>query len=351
MKTVIRCAESLALTIFIALVFFTCSSEAQSLAESARSGMLPGQSVGSLITEKDGGGKVNLGKPGKPYVLGFFVPGRTDIQVQFRELNDILAKKEFKTFAFYAVTRGKDSEEKKNAREFLKSAGIKAVLLFDGNAEIAKRFGTLLFPSFYIVDKEGNVRSLAIQSVTQMIRRRTFEDFLKLALKGDPIPYVDMVPYEDLGKNTRALIGKPAPDFTLQDLKDKQYTLSKLDNKNVIVVYFSPTCPHCMIELPRIQDFYINYKTRYDVEVLAITRAGGKEGEKKVKEVIDKNMLTFPVLLDEKGSVAAQYGISYVPIAFFIDKKGVLVDVVTGENEFFALIYHSIFRDPLRMAK
>ena len=334
------------------VVFAAAAARAQGLTvPEAQSGLIPGQAVGGLKADRDGGGRMDLGKPGKPYVLGFFVSGRDDIAAQMQETAKILKKKEFSGFEFLAVTRGKDAQEKKDARDFLKSKKIAASLVFDEKLEVAKKFGAVLFPAFFIVDKNGIARTLSIKSVTEKIRKRGFEDFLKLVVKGEPVPYVDMVPWIDMSKDARALIGKPAPDFKLPDLLKKKYTLSKYKGKNVILVYFSPGCPHCMIELPRVQDFYINNKERYNFEVLAVTRAGGKEGEKKVKEIIGEKMLTFPVVLDESGAVAADYAVTSVPMAFFIDKKGTVVDIVMGENTFFALIYHSIFRDPLRLGE
>ncbi|MFA6449828.1 MAG: TlpA disulfide reductase family protein, partial [bacterium] len=130
-----------------------------------------------------------------------------------------------------------------------------------------------------------------------------------------------------------------------------KYTLSKYRGKNVILVFFSPACPHCLLELPRVQDFYVNNKARYNFEVLAVTQSGGKEGEKKVKEVIGEKMLTFPVVLAPTDAVANDFGVKSVPMAFFIDKRGRLVDTVIGENQFFSLMYHSIFRDPMRLGQ
>jgi peroxiredoxin len=346
-----RCEKMILGIIFcaaIACMAIPVRAQAQGM-EPAQAGMVPGQAVGALKAQKDNGAQIDLGKYGKPYVLGFYVPGRDDIASQMETVSKLLKSKELSGFELLAVTRGKDNAEKKSARDFMKSKKFPATLVFDPKLDVAKKFGVVVFPAFFIVDKNGTVRSLSIPIVTEKIRKRSFEDFLKLVAKGEPIPYVDMVPWNDIPKDARALVGKPAADFTLPDLSKKKYMLSKYKGKNVIVIYFSPGCPHCMVELPRVQDFYINNKARYNFEVLAITRAGGKEGEKKVKEIIGEKMLTFPILLDENGAVAADYAVKSVPAAYFINKNGTMVDLVLGENPFFALIYHSIFRDPLRL--
>jgi peroxiredoxin len=334
------------------VVIWTSVALSQGLTvQEAPVGLTPGQAVGTLIAERDGAGRIDLGKPGKPYLLGFFIAGRDDIASQMNIAAKILKNKEFSGFEFIAVTRGKDAAEKKSARDFIKSKKIAASLVFDKNLDVARRFGVANFPAFFIVDGNGITRTLVMPTVTEKIRKRSFEDFLKLVAKGEPVPYIDMVSTEGMNKEARALIGKPAPEFSIPDLAKKKYSPSKYRGKNLIVIFFSPSCPHCMVELPRVQDFYINNRARYNFEVLAITSVSGKDGEKQVKEVIGEKMLTFPVLVEGTRGTADDYGVKSVPMAFFIDKKGTIVDIVMGENRFFALIYNSIFRDALRLGQ
>ncbi|MFA6450345.1 MAG: redoxin domain-containing protein, partial [bacterium] len=194
----------------IAAVLIMVSVEARSqfMMEQAV-GLIPGQAVGSLKVAVDGGGQIDLGRPAKPYVLVFFVAGRDDIAAQFAEAAKILKSKELSGFDLIAITRGKDNAERKSARDFLKSKKIAASLVFDVKLEAAKKFGVMVFPTFFIVDKNGTVRTLAISSVKSRIRMRSFEGFLKMTAKGEPIPYIDMVPWSDIDKNVRALMGKP----------------------------------------------------------------------------------------------------------------------------------------------
>jgi peroxiredoxin len=319
--------------------------------EKENSGLIPGTSVGSLKVEKDGGGQIDLGKYGRPYVIGFFVPGRDDIASQFGDAAKLLKKKEFAGIDLIAVTYVNGAAEKKTAREYLKSKKITAVLAFDAKLDVVRRFGVGAIPVFYMVDGNGLVRSQKITDVNKIIRKSSFGDFLKYLKKGERIPMVDFIPWEDTPKSMRAMIGKPAPDFTLADLDGRKYTLSKLKGKNVIVVFFSPTCSHCLRELPMVQDFYLNNKDRYNLEVFAIAMGGGKEQKKKVRKVIFEKVLSFPVVIDPKGGVFADYGIKPVPAAYFVDKNGVIQELLLGETDFFAMVYHSIFLDPLRLGR
>jgi hypothetical protein len=99
-----------------------------------------------------------------------------------------------------------------------------------------------------------------------------------------------------------------------------------------------------------LQNFYLNNKDRYNLEVVAIA-SGGKEQEKKVRGMISEMVLTFPVVIDPKGGVFADYGIKPVPADYFVDKNGVIRELLLGEVDFFALVFHSIFRDPMRLGR
>jgi cytochrome c biogenesis protein CcmG/thiol:disulfide interchange protein DsbE len=41
--------------------------------------------------------------------------------------------------------------------------------------------------------------------------------------------------------------------------------------------------------------------------------------------------VTYPNVVDTHGSVAVPYGVTGLPVTFFIDRQGVIVNKVTGE--------------------
>ena len=120
----------------------------------------------------------------------------------------------------------------------------------------------------------------------------------------------------------------PAPDFKLSDLDNKSFTLSGYKGKQpVIILFWTTWCPYCRDELKKINQ--MNEELKKDkVEVLAIN-AG--ESLSKVSKFIKSYNLTYPVLLDQDGSVSRSYGIFGVPTYVFIDNKG---DIRLQENYF-----------------
>ncbi len=49
-----------------------------------------------------------------------------------------------------------------------------------------------------------------------------------------------------------------------------------------------------------------------------------RETPSKVEEIMIDNNLSFPALLDTDGNVSLDYGVSGIPITFFIDKDGII---------------------------
>lgn len=72
----------------------------------------------------------------------------------------------------------------------------------------------------------------------------------------------------------------------------------------------------------------LHKRFRQDPFVLLAVDVG--EDEQTVKRFVEKNGLSFPVLLDSDSTVAARYGVRAHPVAYFIDAEGNLVSVVQG---------------------
>ena len=54
------------------------------------------------------------------------------------------------------------------------------------------------------------------------------------------------------------------------------------------------------------------------------------ENHETVQAFAQNQGLTFPILLDENGSVARKYGVQGIPTSFFIDRQGVIQARYTG---------------------
>jgi cytochrome c biogenesis protein CcmG/thiol:disulfide interchange protein DsbE len=122
--------------------------------------------------------------------------------------------------------------------------------------------------------------------------------------------------------------GFSAPDFTLDNLAGGQTTLSDLRGQIVLVNLWASWCLPCRAEMPAIERVYRSYKD-LGLEVLAVN-ATNQDSVDAARAFVQERGLTFPVLLDQTGSVSAAYNLRGLPSSFFIDRQGVIRSVVIG---------------------
>lgn len=116
------------------------------------------------------------------------------------------------------------------------------------------------------------------------------------------------------------LIGKQAPDFTLDPLDGGTVTLSDYRGKWVILDFWIWTCSACREKLPIIEEVY----TRIPKEELAILAIHYKGRESIIRTYVKGENLTFPVLLDLEAAACDLYNVHAFPTFFFIDSDGVV---------------------------
>ena len=80
--------------------------------------------------------------------------------------------------------------------------------------------------------------------------------------------------------------------------------------------------------MPAIQKYYDAYKDQGLVVLGIDTTANDMPLD--VVPFVTKHHLTFPILLDETGEVAAKYNLRSLPSSFFINRDGTINEVVVG---------------------
>ena len=130
-------------------------------------------------------------------------------------------------------------------------------------------------------------------------------------------------------------VGKPAPDFTLQDQLGKKVTLSKLKG-SPIVLYFYPKddTPGCTKEACAFRDAFAEYE-KLGAKILGVSPDSAESHAK----FINKHELPFTLLADTEHRVCEAYGVwkeknmygrksmGVERTSFVIDPKGVVRQV------------------------
>ncbi|MCH2251087.1 MAG: AhpC/TSA family protein [Cognatishimia sp.] len=138
----------------------------------------------------------------------------------------------------------------------------------------------------------------------------------------------------DSGQAERALkAGDDVPDFVLTDSDRKNIALKDLLAKGPIVLTFyrGVWCPYCNIELKALEVVAKDIRTR-GATLVAISMQGAADSRKSQKD----NELSFPILTDKNGELAAKFGIRWTLQNYVIpvhDGFGVHLPRIHGDGQ------------------
>ena len=125
-----------------------------------------------------------------------------------------------------------------------------------------------------------------------------------------------------------AQVGFLAPDFTLNSLESQDIGLEYIKGKPIILNFWASWCPPCKAEMPAFQETFQEYGES-DLQIIAIN-ATNQDSLTEVTQFIKEYGITFPIPLDLTGTVSADYQVHSLPTTFFIDKSGVIKEILIG---------------------
>jgi len=122
------------------------------------------------------------------------------------------------------------------------------------------------------------------------------------------------------------VVGSPAPEIALKDLRGQEVRLSDLHGKIVLLNFWATWCKPCKEEMPAMQASYDKLRDQGFV-VLAVNEL---EDAGRVAEHIRTHGHTFLVVMDHDNRVANRYGVVGLPASFLIDRQGIVREHVFG---------------------
>jgi cytochrome c biogenesis protein CcmG, thiol:disulfide interchange protein DsbE len=129
-----------------------------------------------------------------------------------------------------------------------------------------------------------------------------------------------------------ALIGQPAPDFTLESLNGQgKVSLASLKGKVVIVDFWATWCEPCKKSFPKLQELNVKYKAS-GMEIVAISTDETTTGVVEFGK--SHGAVKFPIVHDPEGKVVAtKWKPPTMPSSFVVDKKGIVRFVHVGYHD------------------
>jgi peroxiredoxin len=113
---------------------------------------------------------------------------------------------------------------------------------------------------------------------------------------------------------TRDTVQGVAPPLSGSTLSGASFDLQDQRGKPLVVHFWATWCPICQLEVGSIDALAQDYP------LISVAMQSGSEAA--IKAYLKENDLSFPVISDPDGRLAANWGVRGVPTTFIIDEAG-----------------------------
>ena len=121
--------------------------------------------------------------------------------------------------------------------------------------------------------------------------------------------------------------GERYRDFTAPLADGGSFTLSEQEGRVVLLNFWATWCGPCVGELPAFPRLMEAYGDQ-----LALVAVNCMEDAATVRDFLDRNGYTFPVVLDEEGAVSALYPTDGIPYTVVIGPSGRIAAIQLGAD-------------------
>lgn len=131
--------------------------------------------------------------------------------------------------------------------------------------------------------------------------------------------------------------GQLLPEFTLRTPDGKSVSTSEYRGKILVITRFATWCPPCKIELGELQKRV--WEPMKDRGVMVVAVSSGEDPQ-TVASYVEREGLTFPVLVDPSGEFARGVGGNSIPRLMLLDRDQYIRKLHVGyyEPEFQKLV-------------
>jgi thiol-disulfide isomerase/thioredoxin len=126
--------------------------------------------------------------------------------------------------------------------------------------------------------------------------------------------------------STPELVGKAAPDFTVQSVDGKPYSLSSLKGKPVLLDFWATWCAPCRKAMPSIDKLFQDYKD----QGLMVLGVDGAEERTLVQDFLKKTPMAHPAVLSGESTILKDYQVKAFPTFVLIGPDGKIADYQMG---------------------
>ena len=144
----------------------------------------------------------------------------------------------------------------------------------------------------------------------------------KVEFDSDPVAYLPPV------------FPRPAPASVIEMLQGGDKALVDFKGQVVLIDYWATWCKPCLKTMPRLQKLYDAYSEK-GLEVLGVSIDEDKDRIKKIRKMIGKLDISYPIFVDAKETPAwHQFKVKAIPAMYLLDRENLIVAQWTGKIDY-----------------
>jgi cytochrome c biogenesis protein CcmG/thiol:disulfide interchange protein DsbE len=133
------------------------------------------------------------------------------------------------------------------------------------------------------------------------------------------------------------LLGKPAPQFTLEDLSGNKISLASYKGRALVINFWATWCGPCKVETPWLIELRNRYAAQ-GLEVMGISEDDIDRGDpqklseekREIARFVQQMHMPYPVLIDGDSISEPYGGLDALPASFFVNRNGTVVAAQLG---------------------
>jgi cytochrome c biogenesis protein CcmG/thiol:disulfide interchange protein DsbE len=125
------------------------------------------------------------------------------------------------------------------------------------------------------------------------------------------------------------MVNRAAPGFVLKTFEGNTISLEDFRGRPVVINFWASWCPPCRDEAPLIERTWRAYKNR-DLIFIGVNIQDRKED---ALNYLREFNITYPNGPDPTGEITIDYGVSGLPVTFFVSRDGKVIRRWVGALE------------------
>ena len=123
------------------------------------------------------------------------------------------------------------------------------------------------------------------------------------------------------------LLGEQVPNVQAKTIDGDDFDLNDELGKWVVVNFFATWCVPCRIEHPELISWQQRHEVLGDATVVAVIYDDSVDAVRRFR---DEEGGDWPMIIDDDGRIAVDFGVAGVPESYLISPEGVVVSKIVG---------------------